>query len=40
MPSDGFFIFAGIGGLVLYILCDLVGDWLDSRERKRKKPPS
>ncbi len=36
--QDGF-VYAGFGGLVLYILCDIVGGWLDSRERKRKKTP-
>ncbi len=36
--QDGF-IYAGVSGLVLYILCDIVGGWLDSRERKRKKTP-
>jgi len=35
--ADGFMIYAGFGGLVLYILCDIVGDWLDSRKRRRKK---
>lgn len=36
--QDGF-VYAGVGGLLLYIFCDIVGGWLDSRERKRKKPP-
>lgn len=35
---DGF-IYVGFGGLALYIFCDIVGGWLDSRERKRKKLP-
>jgi hypothetical protein len=35
---DGF-IYAGFGGLLLYIFYDIVGGWLDSRERKSKKPP-
>ena len=37
MLSGAFFIFAGFGGLILYILCDIVDDWLDSRKNKRKK---